>query len=140
MTELFVFQQFSPAAVGGELVSIADWPLNVDALAADSPEFLAVNATLPARRTIRGAPRPVERGYHLTVVGQRKGDQGELTIDIKIGPNRQLQGNDGILGWAVVSQLRKPHVDRTQGRYNFCRWDVGAMAAPPRPGTDEADC
>ncbi len=72
----FVFQQFSSAAVRGRPVPIADWPLKVDALAADSPAFLAVNATLPARRTIIGAPRPVERGYRLTVVGQRIGTQG----------------------------------------------------------------
>lgn len=138
---MFAFQLFSsPTVRDGRPVAIADWPLNVDALAADSPLFLAVNATLPPRRSIRNAPLPVERGYHLTVTGQRRGAEGELTIDVNIGPNRQLQGNDGILGWAVVSQLRKPAVDRTRGRYNFCRWDVGAMSARPRPGTDEADC
>jgi hypothetical protein len=136
----FVFQQFASREVRGQPVAIADWPINVDALAADSPLFLAVNATLPPRRTIQNAPRPVERGYHLTVTGQRRGEQGELTINVSIGPNRQLQGNDGILGWAVVSQLRKPKVDRTRGRYNYCRWDVGAMAARPKPGTDESDC
>lgn len=136
----FVFQQFASRDVRGQPVSIADWPINVDALAADSPMFLAVNATLPPRRTIQNAPRPVERGYHLTVTGQRRGEQGELTINVSIGPNRQLQGNDGILGWAGVSQLRKQKVDRTRGRYNYCRWDVGAIAARPNPGTDESDC
>jgi len=74
------------------------------------------------------------------VTGQRRGAEGELTIDVTIGPNRQLQGNDGILGWAVVSQLQKPNVDRQRGRYNYCRWDVGALSARPRPGTDEAEC
>ena len=137
----FVFQQFSSAEVPGQSVSIADWPITVAALSADSSEFYAVNATLPARRTIVGAPRPVERGYRLTVVGQRNGNEGELVINVRIGPNRQLQGNDGILGWAVVAQLEPiAFVPRERGRYNYCRWDVGAMAAPPRPGTDEADC
>jgi hypothetical protein len=133
----FAFQQFSSEDGRGLTIPIADWPINVDALAADSPEFIAVNAELPARRTIVGAPRPVEHGYRLTVVGRRNGSTGEFTISIRIGPNRQLDGNDGILGWPVVNQPPTSDVEPSEGDASgYC----GPEAAPPAPGPDETDC
>ncbi len=133
----FLFQHFSAQTVIGQPVPIADWPINLEALAADSPLFTAVNATLPARRTIPNASRPVERGYRLTVTGQRRGAEGELTVDVKIGPNRQLQGNDGILGWPVVYRL-DPFADDPpeRGPSGYC----GPDTAPPAPGPNEPDC
>ena len=132
----FAFQQFSSEDLPGRSVPIADWPINVDALEGDGSEFFAVNAELPARRTIVDAPRPVQNGYRLTVVGERNGDQGELTIHVRIGPYRQLEGNDGILAWPVVYPLRPFASDTPDGPSGYC----GPEAAPPAPRPDEPDC
>lgn len=136
----FVFQQFTSASRPGISVPIADWPINLDALEADSPEFYAVNATLPARRTIVDAPRPVANGFKLTVVGKRNGNLGEFSINVRIGPNRQLQGNDGILGWPVVSQLDQPGSDQDDQGEIKCSGYVGVEAVPPRPDPAKLDC
>ena len=70
-------------------------------------------------------------------------------------PRNRLEGNDGIFSWPVVAQigLYRGHAaeghdtefarfegPRDPALYNRCRWDVAPLAAPPRPGTNEADC
>jgi hypothetical protein len=63
-------------------------------------------------------------------------------------PRNQLEGNDGIFGWAVVEQLAYLHADplanyegpRGPGLFNRCRWGFGPQGAPPREDHDEAGC
>lgn len=102
----FVFQQFSAPSAPGQPVHVAHWPLRVEMLvAASRRESVVVDATVPARRTKVNAPRPVQRGFRLTVRAQSGVASGELLIEVQIGPNRQLVGDDGIFGWPVVTQL-----------------------------------
>jgi hypothetical protein len=143
----FSFQQFSAPQARGRPVKIATWPINVETVAADSPQVVVVDQKMAARRTLLNAPRPLLRGFHLTVTAQRDGSAGELTIDVRIGPNQRILGDDGIFGWPTLANIRprvdRPIVvtyDRTRGRYNYCRWDLTPLSAPPRPGTDEAAC
>jgi hypothetical protein len=143
----FSFQQFSAPQARGRPVKIATWPINVESVAADSPLVVVVDESMAARRTLLNAPRPLLRGFHLTVTAQRDGIAGELAIDILIGPNQRILGDDGIFGWPTLANIRpavdRPIVvtyDRTRGRYNYCRWDLAPLSAPPRPGTDEAAC
>jgi hypothetical protein len=63
-------------------------------------------------------------------------------------PRNQLEGNDGIFGWAVVEQLAYLNADplagytgpRGPGLFNRCRWGFGPQGAPPRDDHDEAGC
>jgi hypothetical protein len=63
-------------------------------------------------------------------------------------PRNQLEGNDGIFGWAVVEQLAYLNADplagyagpRGPGLFNRCRWGFGPQGAPPRIDHDEAGC
>ncbi len=63
-------------------------------------------------------------------------------------PRNQLEGNDGIFGWAVVEQLAYLNADplagyagpRGPGLFNRCRWGFGPQGAPPRQDHDEAGC
>jgi hypothetical protein len=63
-------------------------------------------------------------------------------------PRNQLEGNDGIFGWAVVAQLAYLNADplagytgpRGPGLFNRCRWGFGPQGAPPRGDHDEAGC
>lgn len=55
-------------------------------------------------------------------------------------PRTQLEGNDGIFGWAVVAQLASYRMPRGPGLFNRCRWDVGPQAARPLGTHDEASC
>ncbi|MEX2546616.1 MAG: hypothetical protein WD830_02360 [Chloroflexota bacterium] len=137
----FVFQQFSAPSAPGRPVHVAQWPLRVASLvAASGREYVVLDETMPARRTLLYAPRPVLRGFHVTVRAQSGVVYGELTIDIQIGPNQRIIGDDGIYGWPVVAQLRRPQIERARGLYNRCRWGISPISAPPRPGTDEANC
>ncbi len=123
-----VFEQFSRIDR-----FIGKWPINVETLAADSPVVVVVDTSTIAQSNPADAPRPVLRGFHLTVTAQRTGKSGELLIDVRIGPII-ASGPPRVDRPAVVTY------DRTRGRYNYCRWDVTPLSAPPRPGTDEAAC
>ncbi len=139
----FVFQQFSAPSARGQPVPVAQWPIRVEGLvAASGLEYVVVDETWPARRTLLNVPRPVMRGFHITVHAQSGVDSGELKIDIQIGPNQRILGDDGIYGWPVVEQLNVRHRKpiRPRGFYSQCRWDIGPMAARTQPGTDMSEC
>jgi hypothetical protein len=144
----FVFQQLSAPSARGQPVMVGRWPLRVESLvAASGREFVVVNESEPPRRTLLNAPRPVLRGYHIEVRAQSGVISGEITIDIRLGPNQRIIGDDGIYGWPTVALIPVDEpiaviasYPRERGRYNYCRWDLSPLSAPPRPGTDEADC
>lgn len=146
----FVFELFSsPSTIGGP-VYIGDWPINVEPVVTGGHAVVVVDASLPARRSKIGSPLAVVNGFHLMVSAERDVTTGELRVDVRIGPSREIVGDDGLLGWASVATMiaMQPTVerpvlviyDRSRGRYNRCRWDLSPISAPPRPGTDEAAC
>jgi hypothetical protein len=144
---IFVFELLASRAMTGGPRYIGDWPINVEKVTADAPDVAVLSVSPPAQRTRLGAPTPVVRGFQLTVSASRDATIGELVIDVRIAAGRQIVGDDGIFGWPTLANIQprvdRPVVvayDRTRGRYNYCRWDLTPLSAPPRPGTDEAAC
>lgn len=82
-------------------------------------------AHVPPRLTRLNGPGPTADGYTFTVLGWRDGSRLTLMMD---------------LVWPVGYQAVTYSGPRDPALYNRCRWDVGPLAAPPRPGTNEADC
>ena len=88
---------------------INSWPLKpADVSTGRGPEQLVLDKSVRPRRAIVNAPRPVVRGFRITVHALSSRDRGHLRIDIQLGPRGQLQGNDGIFGWPVVAQIVVP--------------------------------
>ena len=147
---IFVFEQLASRDLTGGPRFIGDWPISVETVSANGPDVLVLNVSPPARRSMLGSPTPVNRGFQLQVNARRDLANGELQIDVRIGPTRQIVGDDGLLGWPSVATMTamQPTVDRpvvvvydrSRGLYNRCRWDLSPISAPPRPGTDEASC
>lgn len=122
-------------------VALATWDLSLESAPdGGDREYVLLDRTIPARPTLRNAPILVTRGYRITVRVPSGPNVVGLSVEIRVGPNRQLVGDDGIFGWPVVGQIRPDPVSRTRGLYNACRWDVGPTSARPGPGTDEANC
>jgi hypothetical protein len=85
-------------------------------------------AHVPPAEAGPNGPDPVASGYTLTVLGSRQGT--ELTLSFE-------------LVWPLATQPSQPIAyvgPRDPALYNRCRWDIGPLSAPPRPGTNEADC
>jgi len=121
-------------------VTLATWDLPLESLSAEGGrDHVLLDRTIPARRTLRDAPFPVTRGYQITVRAPGGPNVGVLIVDIRLGPNRQLAGNDGIFGWPVVGQIHRETIARGRGLYNQCRWDISPVSGTPRSG-DEAGC
>ena len=68
---------------------------------------------------------PAASGYTFSVHGMRLKGKLLLMVD---------------LVWPQSAQVANYLGPRNPALYNRCRWDVGPLAAPPRPGTNEADC
>jgi len=121
-------------------VTLATWDLPLESLSAEGGrDHVLLDRTIPARRTLRDAPFPVTRGYQITVRAPGGPNVGVLIVDIRLGPNRQLAGNDGIFGWPVVGQIHRETIARGRGLYNQYRWDISPVSGTPRSG-DEAGC
>lgn len=82
-------------------------------------------AHVPPRLTRLNGPGPMADGYTFTVLGRRDGSR--LTLMMQ-------------LVWPVAYQAIAYSGSREPALYNRCRWDLGPLSAPPRPGTNEADC
>ena len=131
----------------GTTISIGAWPLLLESLnAASGREYVVLDRRVVARPRLLNQPLPVLRGYRLTAAaeGGLGTGLGTLTVEIEMGPNGRIIGDDGIFGWPTVAQLpRTPTLSRglrERGAYNYCRWDIGVLAARPRFGNDESDC
>jgi len=117
--------------------TLATWDLPLEMLRADgNREQVLLDRSVRARPTLRDAPLPLTRGYRITVRTPGGGNWVGLIVDIQIGPNRQLVGNDGIFGWPVVGQLTRTSIPRDRGLYNRCRWDILPMSGTPRSGAE----
>jgi hypothetical protein len=68
---------------------------------------------------------PAAAGYTFTVNGLRRPRELLLLVD---------------LVWPQATQVPLYVGPRNPALYNRCRWDIGPLAAPPRQGTNEADC
>jgi hypothetical protein len=123
---------------------IASWPLRREALsAASGREYVVLGWTISGRPIPARSNIPIVNGFRITIRAQSGIARGILNVEIdKESPRHQLVGDDGIFGWPSVAllQSRSRHVPAPRGVYNFCRWDIGPMALPPRPGTDESNC
>ena len=116
---VFYFQQFSGPGARGRPVKISQWPMRVEGLvAASGRSYTVVDQTFPARRTLHSAPRPVLRGFHIKVDAQSGVMFGELTIDVRIGPNQRNPGRRRDLRLADLGRIetkRDRHSDSTEG-------------------------
>jgi hypothetical protein len=83
----------------------------------------------------------VVRGFRLTVRAQSGVASGELRIDVQIGPNRRLVGDDGIFGWPLAGQLDETTTAAPIVRSD-CFWTGKPPPSrrPPWPTYDETSC
>jgi hypothetical protein len=145
---LFYFQQFSALSARGQPIPVGKWPVRMEALFAVTGRGVTVlDQSVPAHPRLSSAPRPLLRGYHIRLEVQSGAITDLLTIDIVLGPNQRIVGGDGMFGLPTVGLIPgdEPialvaNYPRERGRYNYCRWDLSPLSAPPRPGTDEASC
>ena len=125
-------------------VEIAAWELPLQSLnAASGREYLVLDRRVAARRLLLNQPLPVLRGYRLTATAESGVVSGMIRVEMTMGPNGRILGDDGIFGWPTVAQIPSPATSqrpRERGAYNYCRWDVGVLAARPKFGQDESDC
>jgi hypothetical protein len=85
-------------------------------------------AHVPPASAGPNGPEPVANGYTFTVLGRR--EPAKLTLYFE-------------LVWPLATQPTQAIAfagPRHPALYNRCRWDIGPLSAPPRPGTNEADC
>lgn len=123
-------------------LTLAKWDLRLESLsAASGREYLVLDRSVPARRTLRNVPAPVTSGYTITVRAQSGIYRGLLSVDIRVGPNRQLVGDDGIFGSSVVAQLPMPTPEGPRVT-NGCHWHGRPPPSrrPPWPTYDETSC
>ena len=137
---IFAFQQFSSASAPGRPCRVADWPISVRFARGRQPSLHGRKRNAPgsanhSRRAEAGRARlPASRSY-----GRRIEQQGELTINIRIGPNRQLQGNDGIPGMggridSSASRRSTAHKGATTtAAGTWARWPLPRDPARTRP-------
>ncbi len=87
-------------------VSLGTVRLPLDPLVPEtSQQGTVLDRTSPPQLTSSGVPRLVQRGYRLTVRAESRRSFAVLVIDVRIGPKRQLQGDDGIFGWPTILNL-----------------------------------
>jgi hypothetical protein len=132
---IFAFEQFSPPTADFQPIHLGDWPIALGGPSRRSTtEDLLLEVSVPARPQLLNVPRPVTRGYDITVSAV-EGSAGTIDIDIVLGPNRRIVGDDGLFGFPppVSHPLER-------GPDNSCRWDQSPGSLPPRPGTTESDC
>jgi hypothetical protein len=104
---------------------IGEWRLPLRPLrAAGGDRRIVLDEVMSARPDLSDVPPIVRSGYSLTVYWENKLLFGLVSIEVRRGGPSPQPGSIG----------------HERGRYNYCRWDIGPLAAPPRPGTDEADC
>ncbi len=122
-------------------VAVGEWQLPLDPLLSNSQrEGTVIDVTVSPRPRLLNVPVPVIRGYHLTVYAKNDLLFGTVAVEIRIGPNQRIRGDDGIYGWPTVAQLARLRIKRGVGLFNRCRWDVGPLAGRPGGVHDEASC
>lgn len=134
-------KEFFTEALDGP-VALGEWPLPLDPLYHGSRERQTViDIHVPARPKLLNVPTPVLRGYRLTVYAQNELLFGTVAVEIRIGPNQSITGDDGSLGGTPRSGSSLLAYGRGPGLYNRCRLSAPppthSDAAPPR---DEAGC
>ena len=122
-------------------VAVGSWRLPLDPIFSNTErEGTVIDVTMPPHPLLLNVPVPVIRGYHLTVSAKNELLFGIVAVEMRIGPNQRIRGDDGIFGWPMVAQLPDLRIKRGVGLFNRCRWDVGPLAGRPGPAHDEASC
>jgi hypothetical protein len=74
-------------------LKLAKWDLRLESLsAASGREYIVLDQSVPARRTLRNVPPPVTNGYKITVTAQSGTPSALLRVDIRVGSQSATRG------------------------------------------------